>query len=104
MSASNWAKCPRCKAVAREQAQARVDEVTAMYGVVSAEEYEAARAELVPPDAAVAAVPPTFREDYEFHGASTGTVTTDYGGECSACGLTARLKHEVLFYPVPEPS
>lgn len=100
MSADNWTTCPRCKAERDKRDQQATDAVAAMYGTVSVEEFERARAELR--GKLKARLDETFREDYEFYGASDGTITADYGGSCQTCGLTARLKHSVTFWPTPE--
>lgn len=99
MSADGRRQCPRCKDRARTAAEEAAARVAEMYGRVPVDEYEQARAALLTPEAAVAAVREAFREDYEFYGADEGTVTADYGGECQDCGLKARLKQSVTFYP-----
>ena len=96
MSADNWAICPQCvdraKAEAAERFQAAVD----AYGKVPSEEYERLRAE------AQTSMDEesfrTFREDYEFYGASEGKVTASYRGHCQTCGLGIDFQHDRNFY------
>lgn len=96
MSADNWAICPRC--LDRELAAARAKQVEAdaAYGTATQDEYEALLLEARKP------IDPekfrTFREDYEFYGASDGVVTADYGGACSVCHLSVELKATQPFY------
>lgn len=99
MSADNWTTCPRCTAKHEAKVKEAAAALAEAYGKVTVEEFDTARAEL----RAIEQVGPdeTFREDYEFYGAKDGTITADYGGECSVCGLTARLKHSVTFWPEP---
>lgn len=96
MSASNWARCPRCKARALAAAQKRAAELQASYGNVSPEEYSAALTALTTlPNPA--RLPETFREDYEITGAETGVVKVSYGGSCETCGLSLTFdsEHEI---------
>lgn len=97
MSADGWKVCPRCVA----NWKANIDEATKAlydtYGKVPVEEFDRAREALTRKSAQ--SIGETFREDYEFYGAADGTVTADYSGGCSKCGLQARLKHSVTFYP-----
>jgi hypothetical protein len=66
----------------------------ASYGKVPAGEFDQARAAVEPVREADYA---TFREDYEIHGAETGTVEVGYAGECDTCGLSLDFhdKHEI---------
>ena len=41
----------------------------------------------------------TFREDYEFYGAETGTVSYTYSGYCRECELLVTFEGERKFYP-----
>ena len=101
MSADNWTWCPRCVDRVRAEQEKAVRDVAAMYGTVPAAEYHRACSSVITPDVAVRMMALTFHEDYEFYGVKDGTITADYGGECSVCGLTVRLKHGVTFYPEP---
>jgi hypothetical protein len=96
VSASNWAICPRCLSRALSEDEIRFQAAIDAYGKVPAEEYERLRAEAqVPVDEESFR---TFREDYEIYGASTGTITVDYGGCCQTCGLGAYFQYEHKFY------
>lgn len=97
MSADNWAICPQCRDRAQADRTARLKEAFDAYGKVSPEEFEAMRAAAdVPFDAGKFQ---TFREDYEFYGASDGTITADYSGHCGVCDLGVDFRHEHPFYP-----
>lgn len=97
MSADNWAKCPRCQAAldgaVRSLSQRAADE----YGKVPASDYAKLQDKLAEAVARAKVGSATFREDYEIYGAKTGTVTTDYHGSCTECGLTLSFtdKHEI---------
>lgn len=45
----------------------------------------------------------TFREDYEFYGAETGTITVSYSGSCSVCRLSVSFEEEHPFWPEVKP-
>lgn len=96
MSADNWDVCPQCLDRAKAERQARVDAAAEAYGTVPPEEYERLRTEalagIAEPDAL------TFREDYEFYGASKGTVCASYSGHCEVCGLGVDFTYEREFY------
>lgn len=100
MSASNWKPCPKCVQDANTRALAEHDRVRASYGQVPAEQYEADRAALpqlpVDPESFY-----TFREDYAFDDAETGTLRYYYRGGCSFCGLSTSLNGEKQFWPEP---
>lgn len=87
MSASNWAKCPRCQKALDGIVQALAQRLTDAYGKVPVAEYTELQNKLA--EAAVHAKRghATFREDYEIYGAESGTVTVSYGGSCAECGL-----------------
>lgn len=96
MSASNWAICPRCRQEAERNAEFNRQMVADLYGRVSVEEFDAARAGL---EATLAKMLDedtlsTFREDYEIFGASDGTVKVSYSGSCEVCGLSLDFEHE----------
>lgn len=96
MSADNWAICPRCLDRAKAERAAQATAAASGYGKISADEYERLRA------AAQTPVDPesfrTFREDHEFSGAAKGTITANYSGHCSVCGLQVSFKYEQWFY------
>lgn len=102
MSASNWATCPRCFDEANRTHAEVLAAADALYGTVPIAEYEAARVALAPPPSRDAFE--TFRENYEFYGAESGTVVASYGGECSKCGLSVSLDASEKFWPVAEGS
>jgi hypothetical protein len=95
MSASNWEICPACLKKAVMAAAAERERVMGLYGTVSVEEFDAARA-------ALKTVDPedhrTFREDYEFYGAASGTVNASYSGACTACGLRVDFTRSETFW------
>lgn len=99
MSADNWAHCPRCTAREEKRLARREAEVQALYGTVPVEEFDKARTDLAAERTKFAARPATFREDYEIHGAESGTVTVGYHGECMDCGLDLSFQDE---HPIPE--
>lgn len=96
MSADNWAICPRCLSEAQDARAAEERRVAALYGTVTVEEFDAARAALVdvkPEDYR------TFREDYEIYGAEEGEVQASYSGGCTKCLLSVDLETSKLFWP-----
>lgn len=99
MSADNWAICPRCRDTAQAEHDERLAAAMALYGVVPLAEFEAARA---------AADTPfdeeqfrTFREDYEFWGVATGTLTVDYLGACGKRGLQFHINGQKHVFYTP---
>lgn len=98
MSADNWAQCPRCTAVGEAKLQKRAVAIQASYGKVPVEEFDAARRLLTDDMAAFEKRTPTFREDYEFYGAESGTVTASYSGGCRECGLSLDFEDS---HPIP---
>lgn len=101
MSADNWAICPRCKVRRQAEADAARVAAEAAYGTASIEEFDRLRGKAANLAAWVDADVPetrTFGETYEIWGAAGGTVTVDYGGECSKCGLSLAFRHE---HPLP---
>lgn len=87
MSASNYAKCPRCQRALDGTVETLRYRIVADYGKIPASEYSDLQGKL---DVAIRRAQVgshTFREDYEIYGAETGTVTVSYGGSCSECGL-----------------
>lgn len=104
MSADNWTICPKCRHEAQAELDERRDAVSAMYGTVPVDEFDAARAAV--PDAIDTDRLTTFREDNEIYGARDGTVHISYRGTCTVCGLTASHEADVVFYepPAPDPA
>src|SRR3954454_25340623 len=96
MSADNWTVCPRCFDNAKRQANDARSAVMGLYGRIPVEEFDARRAELVEPTDGDFE---TFREDYEFYGASVGEIFASYKGDCSKCGLHVELKATKKFWP-----
>jgi hypothetical protein len=95
MSADNWSVCPRCFSRAQKEAREKWENVMALYGQIPVDEFDRKRATLTEPKADSFI---TFREDYEFYGADEGEIHADYGGECSACGLSVTLKASKRFW------
>lgn len=96
MSADNWAICPRCLDRAKAASAARFQTAVDAYGKVPPDEYERLRSEAQTPIDEDSFQ--TFREDYEFYGASEGTVVASYSGHCGTCNLGVDFKHEHKFY------
>lgn len=96
MGADNWTVCPRCFDNARRAADEAKVAVMALYGVVPVEEFDAQRDALAEPTEGDFT---TFREDYEFYGASWGEVHATYKGDCSQCSLHVELKTSKKFWP-----
>jgi hypothetical protein len=95
VSASNWARCPRCARRTAAVLERRAAEIRAKYGKVSVEEFEQMSRRLQESrDALAETFHPTFREDYEIYGAETGTVKVSYSGGCVECGLRLDFKRE----------
>lgn len=87
MSASNWARCPRCTKAGREALAQRNAAVQASYGTVPVEEFDEARRQHAQAVAEFERRDSTFREDYEIFGAEDGVITVEYSGGCRECGL-----------------
>lgn len=98
MSASNWARCPRCTEQAEADFRARDAAIQASYGQVPVHEFDAARRDLAADRAAFERRPETFREDYEIYGAAEGEIVVDYSGHCEKCGLGLDFKDT---HPIP---
>lgn len=94
MSASNWAKCPRCKFRAERHAEELKQKVDQTYGEVPQDEWEKTKAEAIAAETAFEQSEPTMREDYEFYGTEDGTVKLYYRGCCTACGLSLDFEYE----------
>lgn len=94
MSADNWTECPRCVDRANRDYRAEVERVEALYGKVPVEEFDRERAALRAPE-----LDATFRENYEFYGAMSGTVHYNYRGSCTRCGLSTEITGEKTFWP-----
>lgn len=97
MSADSWTTCPRCKASREATNESKIEAIMATYGKISPMEWENARVSI---DAILTdKLRETFREDYEFYGADSGTVIASYSGKCSTCGLAVHFDHRVTFFP-----
>lgn len=96
MSADNWALCPRCVDNANTNQQELQSRVIEEYGKLPLTEWENLR------KLANAGVDKevftTFREDYEIYGADTGTITINYSGTCTICGLSVQYDDSKRFY------
>jgi hypothetical protein len=94
MSADSWEVCPRCIRRARTDLEALKASVEQSYGTITREAYEQARSAIKEIDDEDFR---TWREEYEFYGAETGTVTVCYGGTCTTCGLELNIdeKYEI---------
>lgn len=98
MSASNWAKCPRCQRALDGTVKTLAKRLADAYGNVPAAEYTELQNKLAEATAHAARGHATFREDYEIYGAETGTVTVGYSGSCGECGLSLSFNEEK---PIP---
>jgi hypothetical protein len=102
VTANSWRGCPRCFDRAHAEWAEKRDAVLASYGHVTVEEFDAARA-TIPPEPVVDEFP-TFREDYEFSGASHGVLDASYGGVCTECGLSVEFETKRDFYRPENPT
>lgn len=96
MSASNWARCPRCVAK-RLSDLAELDvKVTQSYGAVPVEEFDRMRAEAIRQriDVEDEGSYQTLCEDYEIYGAEDGVVVVSYSCGCQICGLGTNFNHK----------
>jgi hypothetical protein len=100
MSADNWAVCPRCLHSAKSWLEAKKAEVRERYGRITIEEW-AELSTMLDEEVDEDAVR-TFREDYEFYGAETGTLEISYRGECTKCGLKHEHEDSKTFWTPPE--
>lgn len=97
MSASNWAKCPRCQRALDGTVKTLGQRLIDAYGKIPVAEYTALQNGLAEAVVHAEHASATFREDYEITGAETGVVTVSYGGGCMECGLSLSFddKHEI---------
>lgn len=97
MSASNWAKCPRCQRALDGTVQTLAARLAESYGNVPVAEYTELQNRLAEATVHAERGHATFREDYAIFGAETGTITVSYGGSCRECGLSLSFddKHEI---------
>lgn len=104
MSADNWANCPRCIKLDQDEISEMRQNILDQYGKITVEayeyllnEYHAATKNLEYKQSDYSKYS-TFREDYEFYGAETGTLEISYSGQCTKCGLKLQFKEEKEFY------
>ena len=97
MSASNWAKCPRCQKALDGTVDIRARLITDGYGKVPVAEYTELQNRLAEAVVKAGVGSQTFREDYKIYGAETGVVKVSYGGSCQVCGLSLTFdsEHEI---------
>lgn len=109
MSADNWANCPRCIKLDQDEISEMRQNILDQYGKITVEAYEkllvqyheemknleSKHLEYQQSDYSKYS---TFREDYEFYGAETGTLEISYSGQCTKCGLKLQFKEEKEFY------
>lgn len=103
VSADNWTHCPRCKYNKKKDYEEKVENLRACYGTVSLDEFEKrtkAVERCTPTENNLNAE--TFREDYEFYAAETGTLKIEYTGNCQECDLLCTFTHEVPFWSPPK--
>lgn len=99
MSADSWRVCPRCRQKELDRLGELSERVSAGYGVLPIEEFDALRSELA--KGIDERKIQTFREDYEFYGAESGEVKYSYSGHCQVCGLGVDFDGVRTFYPPP---
>lgn len=99
MSADHYAICPRCRDEAKADYETRQRRLREAYGAMPVDEYEALSKAAEAFDEERFR---TFREEWEFFDASTGTVKMSYGGECDRCGLSVTFDGEKKFYEPKE--
>lgn len=99
MSADNWTTCPACSTKHANALEAEQQRVAALYGKVSVEEFDCARAALSVLEAAEPEQ--TLREDYEI-GIHNGAFDVSYRGGCEKCGFEHTFKHNTPLYPDAE--
>lgn len=90
MSADNWTQCPRCSLLNATALEVEQRRVAALYGKVSVDEFDRARAALSVLEAAEPQQ--TLREDYEI-GIYNGAFDVSYRGGCEKCGFEHTFKH-----------
>lgn len=100
MSADNWAECPRCIFNDRYEVAQLEHKLNEIYGNVPIQDYEALRNQIeeLQYEQDNNRRTETFREDYEFYGAETGTLKISYSGCCTKCGLKLQFEEERDFY------
>lgn len=100
MSADNWTTCLGCEKATEEAIKAQGKRIRDAYGLPF-DEYEhiriAANDEIEKLRRKTSEE--TFREDYEFYGADTGTVYVSYSGRCTVCGYGVSFESE---HPIPD--
>lgn len=102
MSADNWAICPRCLNRARKAEDDALAIIKESRRQAIAEDMPIPESVFTAAEAAVKRVEPedyrTFREDYEFYGVESGTVSYDYSGYCDVCELSLSFNDK---HPIP---
>lgn len=95
MSADNWTTCPKCEEDSAKALKALFEgyeKYTAdAYGKVPLEDFEAKRREfstaILNLEERMESKAKNLREDYEFYGADTGTLTISYSCSCRVCNF-----------------
>lgn len=100
MSASNWAKCPKCAANKQSELETREFKINESYGKVPVPEFLASLEQLKLDQAKAENAEPTFREDYHVTGAADGVIVFTYSGGCTVKGCGLKIDPFVVERPL----
>lgn len=93
MSADRWSTCPQCQKDRTAEIARKTAEVDATYGKIPVDKWK--EMDLAARQFASELLRQTFREDYCFF-FDQMSITADYSGGCSVCGLTVNFQHTHL--------
>ena len=82
MSADNWSKCPKCKAITEKTKADLIEKIGENYGKIPVEEYD----DMVKEASEVTDLEDTLREDYGFYLEGTN-LNISYRCHCDVCGF-----------------
>lgn len=98
MSADRYSACPRCRHNLEQQPKDLQETAALTYGKADQKRYDEVREQLLVANAALSSMRETFREDWELYGTQSGTLTVQYHGECSVCGLKLEFTDKKVFF------
>jgi hypothetical protein len=98
MSADGWDTCPRCENDSAEKIKELELALADAYGNIELEDWLAMKEETKANIQWLESQEETWRENYEFYGANTGTLSIRYGAYCTKCGLEFEYEEDVEFY------